>query len=87
MRRVEACAKPFCGFARTCGRVLCVHRSGSFHRSVAAAVDDESRADSERMAVLTHTTSRGDGRRDAGQDYLAPPPQNLWVATQQPERF
>ena len=24
--------------------------------SVAAAVDDESRADSERMAVLTHTT-------------------------------
>ena len=29
MRRVEACAKPFCGFARTCGR-LCVH-SGSFH--------------------------------------------------------
>jgi len=23
--------KPFCGFQGRCGRVLCVHRSGSFH--------------------------------------------------------
>jgi hypothetical protein len=29
---VEACEKPFCGFPRSGGRVLCVHGSGSFHR-------------------------------------------------------
>ena len=42
-----------CGFAKTCGRVLCVHRSGSFHTSGAAR--DASRVDSERMVVTTHT--------------------------------
>lgn len=40
-----------CGFAKTCGRVLCVHRSGSFHTHGAAT--DASRVDFERMAVLT----------------------------------
>ena len=42
-----------CGFAKTCGRVLCVHRSGSFHTRGAAR--DASRVDSERMVVTTHT--------------------------------
>lgn len=42
-----------CGFAKTCGRVLCVHRSGSFHTRGAAT--DASRVDSERMVVTTLT--------------------------------
>ena len=42
-----------CGFAKTCGRVLCVHRSGSFHTRGAAR--DASRVASERMVVTTHT--------------------------------
>ena len=42
-----------CGFAKTCGRVLCVHRSGSFHAHGAAS--DASRVDSERMVVTTRT--------------------------------
>jgi transposase len=41
------------GFAKTCGRVLCVHRSGSFHTRGRAT--DASRVDSERMVALTHT--------------------------------
>src|SRR5439155_20300751 len=40
-------------FCKTCGRVLCVHRSGSFHTRGAAR--DASRVDSERMVVTTHT--------------------------------
>ena len=42
-----------CGFAKICGRVLGVHRSGSFHTQGAA--HDASRVDSERMVVTTHT--------------------------------
>ena len=68
MRRVEACAKPFCGFARICGRVLCVHRSGSFHTR--RCRNDASRVASERMVVPTRTRTLGDEQRDAGQDYL-----------------
>jgi len=41
-----------CGFAKTCERVLCVHRSGSHTRGAAT---DASRVDSERMVVTTHT--------------------------------
>ena len=41
-----------CGFAKICGRVLGVHRSGSFHTQGAA--HDASRVDSERMVVTTH---------------------------------
>ena len=49
-----------CGFAKTCGRVLCVHRSGSFHTRGAAS--DASRVDSERMVVTTLTrTSETNG--------------------------
>jgi transposase len=48
----EVC-ETVCGFAKTCGRVLCVHRSGSFHTRGAA--NDASRVDSERMVVPTHT--------------------------------
>ena len=48
----ELCETVF-GFAKTCGRVLGVHRSGSFHTQGAA--HDASRVDSERMVVTTHT--------------------------------
>ncbi len=42
-----------CGFAKTCGRVLGVHRSGSFHTRGAARA--ASRVASERMVVTTLT--------------------------------
>jgi hypothetical protein len=41
------------GFAKTCGRVLGVHRSGRFQTRGAAS--DASRVDSERMVVTTRT--------------------------------
>ena len=42
-----------CGFAKSCGRVLGVHSSGSFHTRGTAS--DASRIASERMVVTTHT--------------------------------
>jgi hypothetical protein len=42
-----------CGLAKTCGRVLGVHRSGSFH--TLGAAHDASRVASARMVVPTRT--------------------------------
>ena len=39
-----------------------------------------------RRPLLTFYMSAPPRRGDRGQDFR-PPPQNLWVATQQPERF
>ena len=50
-----------CGFAKICGRVLCVHRSGSFHTR--GTTTDASRVASERMVVptLTRISETNDG--------------------------
>jgi hypothetical protein len=67
MRCVKACAKPFCGFTRICGSVLCVHRSGSFHTR---RCRNDTRVASARLVVPTRTRTLGEKQRDAGQDYL-----------------
>ena len=55
MKGVWELCETVCGFAKTCGRVLGVHGSGSFHAR--AAANDASRLDSERMAVSGRETS------------------------------
>src|SRR2546422_8937572 len=55
MKRVGACAKPFCGFARIGGRVLCVHRSVSFHTRVRGSRSTTHPAPTLREWRFSHT--------------------------------
>ena len=70
MRRVEARAKPFCGFARSCG-------ARSLRPQLRQLPHAHRRCDSMMHPVSTRRewrgltpTTLGDEQRDAGQDYL-----------------